>query len=204
MWLQLVTTLNQLKRPVKKSNCETMKMNNYWKQRVPEQERIRRIPRVERNKNMRSQDMPSTEIGVLSKILVFAHSFWKDEKTDHKITSRCSDSNSEFAVNGEKLALHEAETDMKKKTKRNSDIALHEINQEFKSQWLQLQQAKSIGLVRLILFGDLKTRKRLFRKHQAKDCQETEELRRTCCEGADRARQASISWVVFVCESIFD
>ena len=58
----------------------------------------------------------------------------KRQKTDHKITSRCSDSNSEFAVNGEKLALHEAEADVKKKTKRNSDIALHEINQEFGSQ----------------------------------------------------------------------
>ena len=58
----------------------------------------------------------------------------KRQKTDHKITSRCSDSNSEFAVNGEKLALHEAEADVKKKTKKNSDIALHEINQDFKSQ----------------------------------------------------------------------
>ena len=52
---------------------------------------------------------------------------------------------------------------------------------------------ESIGLIRLNLCGDLKIRKRLFREHQAKDCQETEELRRTCCEGADRARQASIS-----------
>ena len=77
--------------------------------------------------------MPSTEIGVLSKILVFRIFILKRQKTDHKITSRCSDSNSEFAVNGEKLALHEAEADVKKKTKKNSDIALREINQEFGS-----------------------------------------------------------------------
>ena len=35
-------------------------------------------------------------------------------------------------------------------------------------------------------------RNRLFREHQAKDFQEIEELRRTCCEEADRARQARI------------
>ena len=74
MWFQLVTTLNQVERPVKKSNWETMKMKNHWKQRVPEQER--RIVRVERNKNMRSQDMPSTEIGVLPVSKV-------DEVVDH-------------------------------------------------------------------------------------------------------------------------
>ena len=33
-------------------------------------------------------------------------------------------------------------------------------------------------------------RNRLFREHQEKDCQEIEELRRTCCEQVDRARQA--------------
>ena len=35
-------------------------------------------------------------------------------------------------------------------------------------------------------------RNRLFREHQAKDCQEIEELRRTWCEEAGRARQARI------------
>ena len=35
-------------------------------------------------------------------------------------------------------------------------------------------------------------RKRLFRGHQAKDCQEIEELRRTARGEADRARQARI------------
>ena len=35
-------------------------------------------------------------------------------------------------------------------------------------------------------------RNRLFREHQAKDCQEIEELRRTWCEEAGRARQAII------------
>ena len=39
-------------------------MKNYWKRRFPEQERIPRIPRVERNKNIKIQDMLFTEIGV--------------------------------------------------------------------------------------------------------------------------------------------
>ena len=43
------------------SKLEAMKM----KKRFTEKERIRRIPRVERNKNMKIQDMLFTEIGVL-------------------------------------------------------------------------------------------------------------------------------------------
>ena len=35
-------------------------------------------------------------------------------------------------------------------------------------------------------------RNRLFREHQAKACQEIEELTRICCEETDRARQARI------------
>ena len=46
--------------------------------------------------------------------------------------------------------------------KRNSDIVLCEINQEFNP------------------------------RNQAKDCQEIEELRRICCKETDRARQARI------------
>ena len=61
----MVMTLNQLKRHVKMSIGETMKMKNHWTPRLPEQERIRRIPRVERNKNMKIQDMLSTGVGVL-------------------------------------------------------------------------------------------------------------------------------------------
>ena len=35
-------------------------------------------------------------------------------------------------------------------------------------------------------------RNRLFQENHARDCQEIEELRRICCEEADRARQAII------------
>ena len=45
---------------------------------------------------------------------------------------------------------------------------------------------------KISLYGELEMRNRLFRENQAKDCQEIEELRRTCCEEADRARQARI------------
>ena len=47
------------------SKWETKKMRNHWKQRFPEQEGIRRIPRAERNKNMKIQDMPFTAVVVL-------------------------------------------------------------------------------------------------------------------------------------------
>ena len=59
---------------------------------------------------------------------------------------------------------------------------------------LQLQQAKQWAdqaqRDKMSLYGELEMRKRLFREHQAKDCQEIEELRRTCCEETDRGRQA--------------
>ena len=54
------------------------------------------------------------------------------------------------------------------------------------------------GLIRLkerekiSLCGDMELRNRLFQESQAKDCQEIEELRRICCEEADRARHARI------------
>ena len=80
--------------------------------------------------------------------------------------------------------------------KRNSDIALHETNQEFESQRLQLQQANQWAdqaqRDKISLCGELEMRNRLFRENQAKDCQEIEELRRICCEETDRARQAKI------------
>ena len=62
---RLVMTSNQLKRHVKFSKRDTIKTKNDWKQGFPEQGGIRRIPRVERNKNMKIQDMLFTEIGVL-------------------------------------------------------------------------------------------------------------------------------------------
>ena len=78
--------------------------------------------------------------------------------------------------------------------KRNSDIALNEINQEFQSHRLQLQQANhwadQAQRDKISLYGELEMRNRLFRENQAKDCQEIEESRTDCCEETDRARQA--------------
>ena len=75
--------------------------------------------------------------------------------------------------------------------KRNSDIALNAINQEFESQRLQLQQANhwtdQAHREKITLCGDLEMRNRLFRENRAKDCQEIEELRRICCQETDRA-----------------
>ena len=80
--------------------------------------------------------------------------------------------------------------------KRNSDVALSEVNQEFESQRFQLQQANrwadQAQRDKVSLFGELELRNRLFQESQAKDCQETEELRSICCEETDRARQARI------------
>ena len=96
----------------------------------------------------------------------------------------------ELVVQGEimvqqKLYEAEAEVEAGYREKRNSDIALREINQEFETQRLQLQQAVS-------LCGELELRNRLFHENHARDCQEIEELRRICCEETDRARQARI------------
>ena len=85
---------------------------------------------------------------------------------------------------------------------RNSDIALCEIKQEYESQRLQQQQqqqqqqanqcAGQAQRKRMSLYGELEMRKRLLREHPAKDCQEIEELKRTCCEEIGPARQAGI------------
>ena len=121
----------------------------------------------------------------------------RDRQNLHKILSR----RAELAVRGEKLAqqrLYEAEADVEVKhwEKRNSDIAPHEINLEFESQRLQLQHANQWAdqaqRDKMSLHGELEMRSGLFREHHANDCQEIEELMRTCCEEADRARQARI------------
>ena len=39
------------------------------------------------------------------------------------------------------------------------------------------------------LYGELELRNMLFQEDHARDCQEIEELRRICCEEANRARQ---------------
>ena len=78
----------------------------------------------------------------------------------------------------------------------SNDIALHEINQEFESQRLQLQQANTWAdqaqRDKISLHGELELRKSLVRENQAKDWQEIEELRRTGCEETDRVRPARI------------
>ena len=130
----------------------------------------------------------------------------RDRQNLHEIYER----KAELAVRGEKLAQqksHEAEADVEVKhwEKRNSDIAFCEINQEFESQLLQLQQANQLAdqsqREKISLFGELEMRNRLFRENQANDSQEIEELRRICCEEADRARQARSD---DDCESIVD
>ena len=90
-------------------------------------------------------------------------------------------------MKGEELAQqrsYEAEADVELKhwEKRHSDMALNEITQEFESRRLQLQQRNHLAdqaqRDKICLYGELELRKRLFREHQAKDCQEIEELRR--------------------------
>ena len=97
----------------------------------------------------------------------------RDRRNLHKILER----KPEFAVIGWKLAqqrFYEAEADVEIKhwKKRNSDIALHEINQEFGSQWLQLQQANQWAdqaqRDKTSLYGELEVMNRFFREHQAK------------------------------------
>ena len=121
----------------------------------------------------------------------------KDKESLHKIL----EVKAELAVKGENLAqqrLYEAETDVEVKhwEKRNSDIALFEINQEFESQRLQLHQANQWAdqaqRDKISLCGEMEMRNGLFRENQRKACQEIEELRRLCCEETDLARQAGI------------
>ena len=65
-------------------------------------------------------------------------------------------------------------------------MALDEITQEFESQRLQLQQRNQLAdqaqRDKVSLYGELEMRNRLFREHQAKDCQDSENLRRIWCE----------------------
>ena len=97
----------------------------------------------------------------------------------------------ELAARGETLAqqrLYQAETDVEVKLweKRNSVIALDEINQEFESQLITTTTGESMG------GSGSKLVWRVGRENQARDCQAVEELRRICCEETDRARQARI------------
>ena len=44
--------------------------------------------------------------------------------------------------------------------------------------------------IKISLYGESELRNRLFQENHARDCQEIEELRRTCCEEIDQPRQA--------------
>ena len=87
-------------------------------------------------------------------------------------------------------------SNIQKKKKRKYVYIFDEVNQEFESQRLQLQQANQRACQAqrdiICMYGELEMRSRLFRDDRAKDCQENEELRRICCEETDRARQARI------------
>ena len=97
-------------------------------------------------------------------------------------------------VRGETLAQQrlfeaEADVDVKHWEKRNSDIVLYEVNQEFEPPRLQLQQANQCAdqaqREKIRLCGELEMRNRLFNESRAKDCQENEELRRIWFEETD-------------------
>ena len=80
----------------------------------------------------------------------------------------------------QKLYEAEAEVEERKCEQRNSDIAFHEINQEFESQRFQLQQASrwadQAQRDKISLHGELELRKRLFQENHARDCEEIEEF----------------------------
>ena len=71
-------------------------MRDPWKQKFPESERIQRIQRAERNKNMKIQDMLSTGVDVLlvSKVEVSGDNielnYWKKKKEKGRLRSQLS------------------------------------------------------------------------------------------------------------------
>ena len=106
----------------------------------------------------------------------------KDRENLQKILEREVDS----AFRGERMAqqkLYEAEAGVEARNweKRNSDIALREINQEFESQRFQLYQASrwadQAQRDKISLYGELELRNKLFQEDHARDCQEIEKLR---------------------------
>ena len=121
----------------------------------------------------------------------------RDSENLQKLLERKVDS----AVRGEKMAqqnLYEAEFEVEARhwEKKNSDIAFHEINQEFESQRFQQHQASRWAdhaqRNKISLYEELELRNRLLEEDHARECQEIEELRRIRCDEPDRARQARI------------
>ena len=61
----------------------------------------------------------------------------------------------------------------------------------------QVDGQKQAQRDKISLYGEVELRNRLFRENHARDCQGIEELRRICCEEADRARTSKKWWIVF-------
>ena len=130
------------------------------------------------------------------------NSIWvKGEGRPKRWATAKSPQNPELTMRREKLAQQksyeaEANVEVEHWEKRNSDSALHEINQEFESQRFQLHQASrwadQAQRDEIRFYVELELKNRLFQESQAKDFQEVEELRRICYEETDRARQARI------------
>ena len=79
-----------------------------------------------------------------------------------------------------KKCLNEAEVEARNWEKRNADVALYEVNQEFESQRFQLQQAsrwaEQAQRDNISLNGKMELRTRPLQENHARDCQEIEEL----------------------------
>ena len=101
----------------------------------------------------------------------------RDRKISKKILERKVDS----AVRGERMAEQklceaEAEVEARNWEKRNSDIAFHEINQEFESQRFHFSYIKRVD--QFSLHGDLELRSRLFQDKLARGCRIAKNLLR--------------------------
>ena len=133
----------------------------------------------------------------------------KRQKISKKNLERKVDS----VVRGEMMAQQklyeaEAEVDMRNWSRRNSDFAFLEINQEFESQRFQLHQASrwadQVQRDKISMYVESELRNRLFQEDHARDCQEIEELRRICCEETDRARRLRIDELSMQREESYD
>ena len=75
----------------------------------------------------------------------------------------------------QKLYEAEAEVDMRNWSRRNSDFAFLEINQEFESQRFQLHQASrwadQAQRDKISMYVESELRNRLFQEDHARDCQ---------------------------------
>ena len=91
--------------------------------------------------------------------------------------------------------LSEAQSDLDRTDwkMRHADIALCEIGMQLQPGGWNLHQAHPLSdqlqREKGWLCEELEKRNRAFQEDRARDCQETEELRRICCAEADRARQ---------------